>query len=258
MRNYKGDPPAGGIRSEISSFTVGSKRRLRWAASNASPPLVSQFSMTYHRASPDGYTVKRHLHAFIGALKRRVGCGYLWILEFQSRGTPHFHIWLTLPVDTPQLHYFLADAWHRIAEPESPEHLKFHSHKKNFISWEMGSGAYLCKYLDKSAQKSVPHGFVGVGRFWGGSRNLVGPPDVVDMDGVPEPLSFIRTVCKHHEKSIRWSKWKSHARRSSCSYRLPNGAQVARQLLDVESPPRINNDLTGERTAPSGTESGSA
>lgn len=250
-RIFKGEVLAQGLRAEISSFTAGSKRRLRWAASNANPSLVAQFGMTYHHANPDGYTAKRHLNAFLMALRRRFKCGYLWILEFQSRGVLHFHLWLTIPADTEGLHEFLATTWNRIAEPGDKEHLRVHEHPRNLIPWDMGSGSYLCKYLDKAAQKAVPCGFVGVGRFWGASRDLVGAPDVIEAADIVSPCAFVRTVCKHHEKAIRRSKWKAHARRSACSYRLPNGAKVARRLLaeQVQTTPSIPDALAEEGAA---------
>jgi hypothetical protein len=70
-------------------------------------------------------------------------------------------------------HHKMADAWHRITDEASVSHLKFHAHAKNWIHWEMGSGGYLCKYLDKEAQKVVPEGFGFVGRFWGCTRGLL-------------------------------------------------------------------------------------
>lgn len=48
----------------------------------------------------------------------------------------------------------------------------------------MGSATYLCKYLDKEAQKAVPEGFVNFGRFWGNSRTLVPAPITVTIEDV--------------------------------------------------------------------------
>jgi hypothetical protein len=264
-RDFQGETPKGGHRSEISSFTTGSKRRLRWAASNASPSLVSQFGMTYHHSTPDGYEVKRQLNLFLTLLRKKFpGVGYLWILEFQKRESPHIHLWLTLPVDTPELKYHLAITWHRIAEPESIDHLACAFHEKNFIAWEMGGGSYLCKYLDKDHQKRVPDGFCGIGRFWGASRGLVPPPDVVELSQIANPVSFVRTLGRHHEKSLRRSKWKSRARRSPCSFRLPNGAKVANRLLEEQtheegigsSANRLDGQGRGEILFPPQDESG--
>jgi hypothetical protein len=229
---------------------MASKRRLKFTAGNAFPELVSQFAMTYHQASPDGQTVKSQLHTFLISLKRHFpAVRHLWILEFQARQIPHLHLFLTLPHSTPGLHKFMAHKWHEIAEPDSPEHLKFHMHKKNFIPWDMGTAGYLCKYLDKEHQKQVPVGFTGVGRFWGNSRGLVPDPVQVEMDDIDKAFSYdsvdsisgevqefraseyvTRQLCKHHEKSLRKSRWKSSARTRPTSYTLPNGMIVYRQI----------------------------
>lgn len=252
VREYHRDgvEPPGDLRGEITGFSQASKRRLKFTASNASPALVSQFGMTYHKAEPDGRTVKKHIDIFRRSLVRMFpDAGYLWILEFQTRKTPHFHLFLTLPHSTPGLHKFMAAKWHEIAEPDSPQHLRFHRHPSNFIPWDMGSGSYLCKYLDKEHQKAVPPGFTGVGRFWGNSRGLVPDPNMVDMENIDKAYSWdmedqdtgevsefnasdyvTRQLCRHHEKTLRKSPWKSSARRRPTSYTLPAGAAVYLQL----------------------------
>jgi len=161
---------------------------------------------------------------------------YLWIIEFQKRGIPHFHVWLTLSAETPGLHEYLASTWHRIAEPESEFHYWWHMREENFIPWDMGSGTYLCKYLSKAYQKKIPSGFTGIGRFWGASRGMVGIPDAIMAADLPEAVAFVRTLCRHQETTLRKTKssrkYHHQARRSPCSQRLPNGAIVARQLLN--------------------------
>lgn len=248
VRDFEGKKPEAppSLRGEIQSFSQSSKRRLKFTASNAFPALISQFGMTYHHATPDGRTVKKHLNTFLKSVRETFpGVGYLWILEFQSRGTPHFHLFTTLPHDKATGHT-LAAFWNRIAEPTSKQHLRFHRHESNFIPWDMGSGSYLCKYLDKEHQKQVPHGFTGVGRFWGNSRNLVPEPDTIEMKDIADSTTeyvctyIVRTLCRHHEKSLRRSPWKSSARKRPTSYTLPNGAAVARQLFrSIESSPPV-------------------
>jgi hypothetical protein len=193
--------------------------------------------MTYHNGEPDGHTCKRHLNTFLTAIRRKFpGVGYLWLLEFQKRGTAHFHLFLTLPHDK-ETGRILGALWNRISEPGNVEHLAFHQHRKNFIPWEMESAGYLCKYLDKEAQKAVPSGFVGVGRFWGNSRGLVPEPEEVEMSDLSEVSGsyavrhIIRTLCRHHESSLRRSRWKSRARRTHTSYTLQNGARIVRRML---------------------------
>ena len=235
--NFKG----GGSRKEIASFSWASKRRLRFRALNAFPALISQFGMTYHFRIPDGREAKEDLHIFLVALRRECsGVGYLWILEFQVRGVLHFHIWLTLPV-SDDLHGFLASTWNRIVEPGNKEHLTRHLQNKNFISWEMKSAGYLCKYIDKEHQKRVPEDFQGVGRFWGSSRGLVKPGKLVlsselkeSFKGVDEkaPEKILRSLCKSQEKKISWKKFKHRARRSKGNYTLLDGRGALNRIID--------------------------
>lgn len=239
VRDAKGMPYHGVRRREIYEFSSKSKRNLMWAASNGFPPGApcSQFGMTYHLRNPSGREGKRDLDVFLKALRRRFpGIRYLWILEFQTRGVVHFHLFIGLAHDTPGLHQWLGETWNRIAEPGNQEHLEFHrDRRQSFIPWKMGSGKYLSdKYLGKAAQKCIPEGFTGVGAFWRGSQGLVPPPVEIDADaagGQAVWIPLVRTLCRHRESSFRKSKWKSRARRTSTSYRLQNGAAVARRLL---------------------------
>ena len=73
-------------------------------------------------------------------------------MEFQTkRQVPHFHFFFSLPA-TREFQRFLANSWNRITK-ESETHLVWHLHHKNFFKWNMGSGSYLTKYLEKEAQK---------------------------------------------------------------------------------------------------------
>lgn len=231
-------PPVGGKKSSISSFSAASKKRLRFTASN-STPLISQFCATYHETIvSDGRLLKKHLNRFLTQIRKHYPTAeYLWILEFQRRGAPHFHIFLTLPRGTEGLHDFLARTWNHIAEPDSKKHLRFHLDKKNFIDWSMGSGSYLCKYLDKEHQKAVPLNFSDIGRFWGNSRGIVREPEPVEMAdvsrfiGALETKQITRWLCNHHEKSLRNSRWKSSARKRHSCYTLPNGAAAFKSIM---------------------------
>lgn len=177
------------------------------------PQLVSQMCLTYHEANPDGPTAKRHLDTWLKALGRAApGAGYLWILEFQSRGVPHFHVWLTAPY-SEDLWKRLGLAWNRIVEPDSEKHLWWHTlprlntHtgklERSFMPWNMKGAGYLRKYMSKQAQKSVPDGF-NPGRFWGSTRDLVPEPIDIPADDLPVPITDLtRTLCKHLEARRR-------------------------------------------------------
>jgi hypothetical protein len=209
-----------GDRAAITSFSDSSKRNLKFKAANSFPKLISQFCLTYHENFHQGRTIKQHLDNWLHDLRRNFpSVKYLWILEFQTRGFAHFHVFLNLPKDTPALHVHMAESWNRITG-EGETHKAFHLHERNFITWEMGSGSYLTKYLDKEAQKSVPEGFEGVGRYWGCSRDLVPLPVVVEAGHLEsmhqeqidhqtgevrriDPARFIaRALARWHEKKL--------------------------------------------------------
>lgn len=182
-------------RSEtsINSFSAKSRRRLRLRALDAFPALVSQFGLTYHDQWPvDGRQSKVHLDTWLKVLRRLLpDCGYLWLLEFQQRNAPHYHVFLTVPPDRTTWE-LLAAAWVRITDG-TDDQLWWHGPDRgeNWIDWDMRSGTYLCKYLDKEAQKFIPLGYVNFGRFWGNSRGLAPVLRSLEEAEVDEAFSVI-------------------------------------------------------------------
>jgi hypothetical protein len=218
--------------------------------------------LTYHNSNPDGATAKKHLNSWLTLLRHNFpGVHYLWVLEFQTRGVPHYHVWLSLPHDLPGLHDKLAKSWNKIAEPGDKQHLLVHQNKKQLIKWDMYSTSYLTKYLDKQSQKAIPAGFTGCGRFWGNSRGLLAiptettPHDLshLDIETVDEETGEVTTktafgqalriICKLHEKKLRRSRWKSRARTATTSYTLQTSGPALRQVLGFlqRSHEQINN-----------------
>lgn len=228
----------------IGSFSVQSRRKLRFRAVNAFPALVSQFGLTYHEKWPsDGRISKAHLNAWLTALRRLLpGVGYLWLLEFQKRNAPHYHVFLTVP-PSEEIRLKLAEAWCRIIAPGDDIALRFHQHCRNWIDWDMGSGAYLCKYLDKEAQKAVPEGYQGFGRFWGNSRGLEPDPLKIPLDDLEHTAQVdqetgeiyggqsvvIRWLGRLAEKQTRgYSRFRTRAPHGS--YTILQGAKAYRQI----------------------------
>lgn len=210
-------------RGQVQMFSAASASRLTRTARNAMPALVSQFCLTYHQSNPDGAAAKKHLDAWLKVLRRAApGVGYLWILEFQTRGVPHFHVWLTVPF-SEALWKRLGAAWNRIAEPESLHHLWWHTDERpgtsgrpqrSFIDWDMKGAGYLRKYMSKAAQKCVPEEFGWVGRFWGCTRALVPEADVIPAEDVPDVVDLTRQLSRYVEARRR------------------RGAQVARKIAE--------------------------
>lgn len=231
--------------TSINSFSRYSRMRLRKRAKDAVPSLISQFGLTYHDDWPsDGSVCKSHLNAWLTSLRRILpGVGYLWLLEFQKRNAPHYHVFLTVPPDE-SIRLQLAEAWCRITSPGDPSSLRFHQDQRNWISWDMGTGSYLCKYLDKEAQKFVPPGYVKFGRFWGNSRGLVQKLDEKTEEEVDEQCSVVDQqsgeVYGGSKVVIRWlgrlaekqtngySRFRSRAPHSS--YSILQGAAAFHQI----------------------------
>jgi len=239
--NPNQEPPT---KTAVNSFSAHSRRRLRFRAVNAFPSLVSQFGLTYHDKWPtDGRTSKAHLNAWLTALRRILpGVGYLWLLEFQRRNAPHYHVFLTVPPDE-RTRLQLAEAWCRITSPGDPAALRFHQDSRNWISWDMGTGSYLCKYLDKEAQKAVPEGYYGFGRFWGNSRGLEPEPVEIpldDLDGAAQVDQDTGEIYGGQSTVIRWlgrlaekqtggySRFRTRAPHGS--YTILQGAKAYKQI----------------------------
>lgn len=180
-------PMAGqGKRGEVTELSINSRNRLAFVASNADCRWASMITLTYGAQYPDnGRDSKRDLNAFLTALRRTVGKGlkYLWFLEFQARGAPHYHILLSVEYNA-DIAVKLINAWVDIvsgyveqdADKENIE--KFNRHKGGTDFWQnarslSGLSHYAVKYATKTQQKSVPPQYANVGRFWGCSRNLV-------------------------------------------------------------------------------------
>jgi len=197
----------GGLRSEIFEFSEESRNRLLSVCRNSGHQIKSQICLTYHKAKrEDGLSVKTDLNIFLTRLRKYYpDIRYIWALEFQASGVPHFHLFTSLE---PSYHnrHFLAHLWN-VTICDTYKNFLFTSHEKNFFSWDMKSGKYLSKaYISKSVQKDVPEKFHNVGRFWGCSRNMV-PRFTILQEHFDIPRSVykkvVRTVSKARESIIK-------------------------------------------------------
>lgn len=182
-----------GRRQRVTSLSPRSLYRLALLATSAEIKWKSFLTLTYGpNFVLDGSKVKYHLNFLLTKLKRSYGpFDFLWFLEFQSRGAPHFHIFTTLAAPNgPQRRKF-AKEWANIVEPGNwayerllwaegeacylgEQHtndavVSVHSHKAAWeaIKSENGVARYVAKYATKLSQKYVPRAYRNVGRFWG-------------------------------------------------------------------------------------------
>lgn len=155
-------------RSKIIKFSDKSAKRLRHTIRNSEDTWKVFITLTYPDDFPcDGKETKTHLNAFLQYLRRKE-IKYVWVLEFQARGAPHYHIIASDFIPKEEL----ANSWYQIVGSGDQKHLK----AGTGIDWIKSKGqlyGYLSNYVKKLEQKTPPEGFENVGRFWGSSRRLL-------------------------------------------------------------------------------------
>jgi hypothetical protein len=155
-------------RTRIVNFSKRSAKRLRFAIRNSENLWKAFLTLTYPADFPcDGRKTKKHLNAFLQYLRRKE-IKFTWVLEFQSRGAPHYHI-----IVSDFIHkHELSQVWYRIVGSKDEKHLKAGTGIEAIKSKGHLYG-YLSNYIKKLDQKTPPEEFENVGRFWGASRNLL-------------------------------------------------------------------------------------
>lgn len=182
-----------GRRQRVTSLSPRSLSRLAILALSTRVRFQCIFTLTYGANFVlDGTKVKYHLNHFLTKLKRSYGeFEYLWFLEFQARGAPHFHILLTLPPPNKAQRSKISRMWADIVEPQNwkYESIKWADGQACYMGelltneavWFInkrpahlaklkrpdGARRYVVKYATKLTQKIVPKAYRGVGRFWG-------------------------------------------------------------------------------------------
>ena len=175
----------GGRRGIITELTKDSRKRLSWAYTQGD--WKSMLTLTYHNDFPEQKESKQHLTRFLERLTR-MGIKYLWILEFQRRGMPHYHVWMDRQYrDCPDWDdqangswlpgswRSLMSIWLRVSGQIGDEQAcAFAYHQKTYVNWRVIAGVdYASKYASKVQQKGLPPGLVTYGKWWGCSRGAI-------------------------------------------------------------------------------------
>jgi len=205
--------PVGGKRGVIKELSTKARARLMFVVNATSVEFRSMITLTYPREFPcDGAMVKSHLDDFIKSFKYRYAGDYLWFLEFQARGAPHFHFlhtrqnvfsadrrWLALRwadvigLSEERRYCSLSD---RRTHCMRMQCLRVNTHSKTWeeIRSELGARAYVNKYASKPYQKQVPDMYQNVGRFYGYSRNVY--RSIKELDTFQAEAHEIRAMLK--------------------------------------------------------------
>lgn len=164
------DPPEpdAARRASVTELSRKSLQRLVFTVQNTDIEFMGMITLTYPAVYPEnGREAKRHLNRFLSWL-RSVDCGaYVWFLEFQKRGAPHFHI-LT-ERDMSDRKGDISARWYAAVGSNDEKHLRAGT-RAEAIRETDGARRYAAKYGAKRDQKTVPARFSDVGRFWGCSR----------------------------------------------------------------------------------------
>lgn len=175
-------------RKKIKSQSSRSLSRLVFYVAETKYKIATMLTLTYQRYPKSGKIIKKHLDAFLRALKYAFpGCVYVWWLEFQKRGAPHFHLLLNFE-PWGDAREKVAQLWcGAIGNFASDDVYAVHSHK---AAWETlrewyAPQSYIIKEAGKKEQKNPPTWFTDLGRTWGMSRaikNNLGQPVTIDAD----------------------------------------------------------------------------
>jgi len=144
----------------------------------------------------DGKVVKAHARTLWKRFERRYGVRPrgIWIIEFQERGAPHYHIFMEIPEaeadEDPydSFRWWALNAWSDLLMDSGwgfDERAHSGNRSARVNAMEMGTrvnvspawytaelaaaevAQYLYRHAEKVGQKVVPDGFVNVGHFWG-------------------------------------------------------------------------------------------
>lgn len=213
---FKPNTPQKKEGQTIKELSKKSRKRLNHIMQCTSVDFKSMATLTYGKYYPrDGVTVKNDLKYILKVL-RLWSPSYLWFLEFQKRGAPHFHLLLTVDCITPAMRNKLMQKWVKrqtsqkyfyIACPinkyveEISNLVLFNIHEKvwSLIKTPNGAKRYVAKYATKTYQKKVPEQYQNVGRFWGCSVD-VSKLEEVEVDVQEAELRALLEKLSHPAK----------------------------------------------------------
>jgi len=205
-------------RGIVTILSKGSRRRLEHVYMQYN--WKSMVTLTYHNTYPDHKKVKKHF-ANVKRYLNDVGIKYLWVVEFQKRGFPHFHLWLDRQFndchcnkDKDEKGKWKKDSWRRISQRwlkttgqiDDEQACSVHYHQSQYTDWEVKlNHNYATKYASKMEQKGLPPGCETFGRWWGSSNDLEFDEDsyTVDQNDPAEVKDFVkfrRQVTRYLEK----------------------------------------------------------
>ncbi len=169
---------------------------------------------------------KGHLRKFGQNAKRRFGVSAVWVLEFQRRGAPHYHL-LVFGIEEDRLLEFrawVAAEWNRLVGGDS-KHLQAGTQCDPTKS-PNGARSYLTKYMTKGDQSLEG---VEVGRYWGKVNSRAIPQAVETVEELtPEQARIAARVARKWVAKRRWeAAW--HRFQNQAAKRFPTFRAMGRE-----------------------------
>lgn len=164
---------------------------------------------------------KDHLRRFGQETKRKWNASAVWVLEFQKRGAPHYHL-LVFGVGEAQMIEFrewVAKEWNRIVGGDA-KHLQAGT-QCDLAKSPHGARAYLVKYMTKGEQALEG---LSVGRYWGKVNGKAIPQaeELVEEITPAQAIIAARVARKWMAKrrwDSSWSRLKSRAGKGNDLFR---------------------------------------
>jgi hypothetical protein len=209
----KGEQPK---RGEITEFSQRSRQRLRCLIASVCRSELPYFlTLTYpNEWTWDVELWKRHLKIFSQRFQRRFPtAGFIWKLEFQERGAPHFHafVWgISESEGFRAIIEFVSEAWFEVVGSGDQKHFIAGTRVEK-IRTVMGAMHYVSGYASKSDQ-TLPGRKVG--RYWGvvARKNIPwGQPETIALNQAESKLT-LRTVRRYIQSVNRQTRIRRVAR----------------------------------------------
>jgi hypothetical protein len=154
-----------GKRSQVVTFSAGSRRRMREALMKFGFEALTRtlvVELTYPGEFPAGIDSKRHFNKLLRRLRRRwADICVVWKLEYQKRGAPHYHLCIFGADFIPKA--WLKRAWFECVGSSDRQHLEQGARVDRIRSLG-GLAWYFTKYIQKGEVGPVDD---RPGRFWG-------------------------------------------------------------------------------------------
>jgi hypothetical protein len=188
-------------RDRINGFSRSASYRMAKYLRSAIPDYKTFATLTFKNC-PTGLEAKRSFQRFLRRMAKvfgaRDGYSLFWFLEFQRRGSIHFHFFCTefIPKE------WLSETWDSCCTKSRGLNQNL-TNVQSIRSGRYGTISYAQKYAKKQSQKAVPENFGWVGRFWGvvGNKAMAAATIYLDFDDVncPKKAEKVRKLAEFVE-----------------------------------------------------------